>query len=137
MSPQCGSSRGAQLVDLNGDGLLDLVVVNRNAGAQVWRNAGPTDGHWLGLRLHQPGTNPDAIGARIEVTAGERHYVRETTIGGGHVSGSLGVQHFGLGAVDEVEIKVVWPDGTTSGGTPVSADAVWLIEKGDTPVQQD
>ncbi|MBU1305643.1 MAG: VCBS repeat-containing protein, partial [Alphaproteobacteria bacterium] len=33
-----GIARGAALADFNMDGLLDLVVVNRNAGAQLWRN---------------------------------------------------------------------------------------------------
>ena len=32
--------RGAALVDLNLDGLLDLVVSNRRANAEVWRNVG-------------------------------------------------------------------------------------------------
>ena len=94
------SARGAQVVDLNGDGRLDLVVVNRNEAAEVWRNDGPAAGHWLGLRLRQSGANPDAVGARIEVVTANRRYTRETTLGGGHVSGSLGVQLFGLGPVD-------------------------------------
>ena len=126
-------ARGAQLVDLNGDGLLDLVVVNRNEGAEVWRNAGPSAGHWLGLRLHQAGANPDAVGARIEVRAGARNWLRETTVGGGHASGALGVQHFGLGAAAGAEVRVVWPDGSASDWAKVGVDAVWTIAKGAAP----
>ena len=126
-------ARGAQLVDMNRDGLLDLVVVNRNAGAELWRNAGPTAGHWLGLLLHQAGDNPDAVGARIEVRAGARNWLRETNVGGGHASGSLGVQHFGLGAADGAEVRVVWPDGSASDWAWVGVDAVWRIEKGAAP----
>ena len=33
-------SRGAAVVDLNMDGALDLVVVERNANVQLWRNVG-------------------------------------------------------------------------------------------------
>ena len=127
-------ARGGQLVDLNRDGLLDLVVVNRNEGAEVWRNAGPSAGHWLGLRLHQAGVNPDAVGARIEVRAGGRNWTRETTVGGGHASGSLGVQHFGLGAAVLAEVRVVWSDGSTSDWAKVGVDAVWRIEKDRPPV---
>ena len=129
------TARGAQMVDLNRDGLLDLVVVNRNAGAQVWRNNGPTSEHWLGLLLHQPGNNPDAIGARIEITTTAHHYTRETTLGGGHASGSLGVQHFGLGQAETANLTVIWPDGTATGPVPLTGDAVWTVTKGATPVK--
>jgi hypothetical protein len=123
------SSRGGQLVDLNRDGLLDLVVVNRREGAQVWRNT-TAGGHWVGVRLAQAGVNPDAIGARIEMRAGDRRWLRETTVGGGHMSGSLGVQHFGLGAAKGAEVRVVWPDGSVLDWTPLEADGVWRVTKG-------
>jgi hypothetical protein len=126
-------ARGAQLVDLNGDGLLDLVVVNRNEGAEIWRNAGPSTGHWLGIVLHQAGANSDAIGARIELRAGGRLWTRETSVGGGHASGSLGVQHFGLGAAEAPEVRVIWPDGSASAWSTVAADRVWLVIKGAAP----
>jgi hypothetical protein len=129
------SSRGGQLVDLNRDGLLDLVVVNRREGAQVWRNA-TVGGHWVGVRLHQAGVNPDAIGARIELRAGDRRWLRETTVGGGHMSGSLGVQHFGLGLAEGAEVRVVWPDGSVLDWTPLGADGVWRVTKGGVPVAE-
>jgi hypothetical protein len=129
------SARGGQLVDLNRDGLLDLVVVNRREGAQVWRNT-TAGGHWVGVRLHQDGTNPDAIGARIEMRAGDRRWLRETTVGGGHMSGSLGVQHFGLGVAEGAEVRVVWPDGSVMDWTPLAADGVWRVTKGAAPVAE-
>ena len=67
-------ARGAGLADLNLDGLLDLVVVNRRENVALWRNigAGTSDapkpmGHWVGLRLADEGVNRDAIGAWVEV----------------------------------------------------------------------
>ncbi|MBC7476758.1 MAG: CRTAC1 family protein [Pseudorhodobacter sp.] len=128
-------ARGAQVVDLNADGLLDLVVVNRNSGAELWRNAGPTAGHWLALHLHQPGSNPDAIGAKITLTTAAHNYTRETTLGGGHASGSLGLQHFGLGTQDSSEATITWPDGTKTGPYTLTADTVWQITKGADPTK--
>ncbi|HEX2784616.1 MAG TPA: VCBS repeat-containing protein, partial [Ilumatobacteraceae bacterium] len=97
-------ARGAALVDLNLDGMLDLVVVNRQANATVWRNVGSGDaqqpasmGHWIELRLQQPSPNIDAIGAWVEVQIGDRTVTREVTVGGGHAGGQLGWIHTGLG----------------------------------------
>jgi hypothetical protein len=111
--------RGAALADLNLDGLVDLVEVNRREQVKVWRNAGSGDpgrprpmGDWVAVRLQQPAPNTDAVGAWIEVRAGGRTQRRELTVGGGHAGGQLGWTHFGLGAADRLEVRVQWPDGS-------------------------
>ena len=83
-------SRGAAPTDLNFDGLLDLVVVERQQNVGLWRNVGTGDrtdpapmGHWLGIRLRQVGPNGDAIGSWIEVRTDGRVTQREVTIDGG------------------------------------------------------
>ena len=107
-------SRGAALTDLDLDGRLDLVVVNRRAGMEVYRNVTPDTGHWIGLRVQQPGPNRDAVGAWIELRVAGRTVAREITVGGGHAGGSHGAEHFGLGDVKEAQVRVIWPDGVTS-----------------------
>ncbi|MGH7908300.1 MAG: FG-GAP repeat domain-containing protein, partial [Thermodesulfobacteriota bacterium] len=90
-------ARGAAVADFNLDGLLDLAVLHRRENVKVWRNVGRGTagrpramGHWLALRLRQRGGNRDAVGAWIEVRAGERMLRRELTVGGGHAGGQLG-----------------------------------------------
>jgi hypothetical protein len=118
--------RGGMLADLNGDGLLDMVVVNRWDKAQLWRNIGTgtadkpqqmgANGHWLQLRLKQAGGNRDAVGAWVEVDLGDamqqlgkqRIIRQELTVGGGHASGHSGWMHFGLGPC-AVAIFRLWP----------------------------
>jgi hypothetical protein len=118
-----GIARGAQVVDFNLDGQLDLVVVNRWTPAEIWRSTGALEGGWLQLRLEQPGANRDAIGAVVEIRRGEVVERHEITSGGGHVSGSVGWLHFGLGDARTAEVRVIWPDGqagewqTLDGGT--------------------
>jgi hypothetical protein len=128
--------RGGMLADLNGDGLLDIVVVNRWDKAQLWRNvgAGTADkpvpmGHWLQLRLHQAGGNRDAIGAWVEVDLGARIVRQELTIGGGHASGHLGWMHFGLGKATKVKLRVLWPHGDWSDWREVAADAFYGVDR--------
>ncbi len=129
--------RGAALVDLDLDGMLDLVEVDRLADARVWRNVGAGDaaapkpmGDWLGLRLEQAGGNRDAIGSWIEVKVGDRIQRREVTIGGGHGGGQLGWTHVGLGSADEAQVRVQWPDGEIGPWLPVAANGFAIIERG-------
>ncbi|MEN9539241.1 MAG: hypothetical protein RLZZ126_1476 [Pseudomonadota bacterium] len=141
--------RGGLLVDLNGDGLLDMLVVNRWDKAQLWRNVGSGTadkpvpmGHWLQVRLRQPGGNRDAIGAWVEVdlgadlsVAGGRRIVRqELTVGGGHASGHLGWMHFGLGTSTQVRMRVQWPHGPWSDWHTALANDFYLLERGKAPV---
>jgi hypothetical protein len=130
-------SRGAALVDLDLDGLLDLVVVERNAPVGVWWNTGASEsgtpvpmGRWLGIQLAQDGSNRDAIGAWIEVRAAGRTTAREVTVGGGHASGRLVPIHVGLGDSSQVEVRVQWPDGEWGPWMPVDADRNVVIQRG-------
>jgi hypothetical protein len=124
-----GNARGGALYDFNMDGLLDLVVTNKRASAQVWRNASTGLGHWIGLELKQPAPNQSGIGAWIEVKRGDATMRREVTIGGGHAGGQLGWIHFGLGDATSTSVNVIWPDGTRSEWRDLAADGFYTLER--------
>lgn len=105
-------SRGAALADLNNDGWLDLVVVNRGSDLEVYQNQ-PGVGNWVMLDVVQDQPNRFAVGGFIEVRAAAGIQTREITIGGGHAGGVAGLHHFGLADAETVEARVVWPDGET------------------------
>jgi enediyne biosynthesis protein E4 len=135
-------ARGAALADLNLDGLLDLVVVNRRENVQLWRNLGSGDaaspapmGSWLAVRLRQPGANRDAIGAWIEVRDGEEVTRRELTVGGGHASGQLGWSHFGLGDEDRAELRVTWADGEVGPWQEVETNGFLVVDRATNEVR--
>ena len=115
-------SRGAGLADLNADGRLDIVVVNRRAGLEIWENATESTGHWLEVALAGDDGNLAGVGAWVEVRAAGKVQAREVTVGGGHVSGQAGPLHFGLGAFDQAEVRVIWPGGSMSDWLRVTAD---------------
>ncbi len=130
-------ARGAAVVDLNLDGMLDLVVVHRRTTPTLWRNVGRGDadrpepmGGWISVRLRQAAPNVDAVGAWAEVRVGGRTLVREVTVGGGHVSGQHGWIHAGLGAADRAEVRVQWPDGELGPWMTVRSGRFVTIERG-------
>lgn len=118
--------RGGAMADLNLDGQLDLVAVNRWTPASLWRNAGAA-GNWVQLMLDQPPPNRDGIGAWVEVRTAEGVQLREVTVGGGHAGGQAGWLHFGLGAAEAAEVRVLWPDGTAGAWMPVAAGSFALV----------
>lgn len=104
--------RGAAFGDFNLDGQLDLVEAFYEAPAKLWRNIGTVSaanpapmGHWLGIRLSQASPNTDAVGAWIEVRAGDETMRCELTVGG-HASGERGWIHVGLGSADQAQVRV-------------------------------
>jgi hypothetical protein len=126
------TSRGGVLADLNLDGHVDLVVVNRWESAQIWRNIG-NSGNWLQVRLQQDGPNPQAIGAWLEVRCGNTVQRREIVAGGGHVSGHAGWWHFGLGSETRADVRVIWPDGSAGSWQPVAAGGFYVMTKDSAP----
>jgi hypothetical protein len=134
--------RGGLLVDLNADGLLDAVIVNRWDRARLWRNVGAGSaaapepmGHWLQVRLHQDSGNRDAIGAWLEVEVAGRVLRREQVVGGGHASGTLGFLHIGLGDAARARIRALWPGATPDDAALASpwfdaaADHAYMLDR--------
>jgi hypothetical protein len=121
-------SRGAALADFDKDGRLDLLVSNRRAPLEIYRNVTPDTGNWLRVSLRQSGGNRDAIGAVITVTAGDGSQSIQHTIGAGHAGGQLLPRHFGLGTEDIAKVSVRWPDATTTGPFTATAGQTLTLE---------
>ena len=132
--------RGAAVVDLNLDGMLDIVQVNRRVNVSVFRNVGSgiaaepqPMGNWIAVRPEQSGPNRDAIGSWIQVRFGDHIVERELTIGGGHASGELGWVHVGLGDSDSAEVRIRWPDGEVGPWQEVDANRFVTIPRDGEP----
>ncbi|MCH7638201.1 MAG: VCBS repeat-containing protein [Bacteroidetes bacterium] len=96
--------------DVNDDGWVDVVSAEVSAPI-LFLNDGGTNG-WLSIRLRGIDSNPEGIGARIEVEAGGQTQVREITGGDGMMAQSHGLMaHFGLGTAQAADVTVRWPSG--------------------------
>ncbi|MEL6297762.1 MAG: CRTAC1 family protein [Pseudomonadota bacterium] len=131
--------RGAAVADLNMDGRLDLVIVNRDAQVAVFQNRGARTqdtarqremGNWLQLELSQADINRDAVGATILIKTGNLTQSRRVFVGGGHASGALGFVHVGLGVAERAVVRVRWPDGDWSPDYRVFANNFVILPRG-------
>lgn len=121
-------SRGAALADLNNDGWLDLVVVNRGSALEVSQNISQK-GNWLLIDVSQDQSNRAAVGGFIEVKTSKGVQTREITVGGGHAGGIAGFHHFGLGSESEVQIRMAWPNGETDEWRSVAFNQIVKIHR--------
>ena len=74
--PTCSSRSSAAArayADIDGDGDLDVVLTVNNGPARLFRNDGGNKNHWIRLELTGNGktSNRDAIGAKVELKAGD------------------------------------------------------------------
>jgi hypothetical protein len=105
------TSRGLAYGDVDNDGGVDMLVMNRDAGAYLLMNQAPNRGQWLRISvLDRNGRH--AHGAVVRGTVGTARKSRTVQTAGSYLAAHDPRVHFGLGTNrDLTNVSVQWPTG--------------------------
>lgn len=129
-----GTARDLAAGDVDGDGRLDVVLVDGSTGGQfvsdgnrVWRNQLDTDHHWLGVTVAVPG---DGFGIGTVITLRDEHGVvgvDEVRTDFSYRSRRDARVHLGVGDREVVDLTAVFRDGATAVFEAVPVDRTWRV----------
>src|SRR5262249_27872558 len=124
------TSRAAAFGDLDGDGGIDVVVINRDSPAYLLMNHVARRGHWISFRVREE-SGADALGARVRFSVGARTIVRTVRSAYSYCAASDPKVHVGLGPEKRVEaVEVEWVDGAKETfGSGFAADDVHELRR--------
>ena len=125
---QANVGRGTAVADYDDDGDLDLLITTVAAPPRLLRNDDGNRHHWLQIFLTGR-THPDALGARVVVTAGGVRQTQERQSGSSYLSSHDPRLHFGLGTATHARVEITWPSGQVQTLENVAADQVLRIEE--------
>jgi enediyne biosynthesis protein E4 len=130
--------RGSAFADIDGDGDLDVLLLQTGDRPILLRNDQELGHHWLRVTLEgrgAAGSNRGAHGARVELRAGGRTQQRYVTPSRSYQSQSELAVTFGLGPADRVEeLVVIWPDGSRQTVPVEGVDRVIAVRQEPTPL---
>jgi len=124
------TSRAAAFGDVDNDGGVDILMVNRDAPAYLLLNRVPR-GHWISFRVVDQHRR-DALGAVVTFAVGGRRLTRSVKAAYSYLASNDPRVHVGLGEASAVkDVQVRWLDGKTESFGNFDADRIVVLRRGE------
>ncbi len=124
------ASRGCAIGDFDNDGDLDILIMNVNEPPSLLRNDAPGENHWIKVKLIGTKSNRSAIGARVLVHYGDKRQSQDLLSQSSYLSCNDPRLHFGLGAVNQVDLEIFWPSGLHEKFLKIAANQLVTFREG-------
>ncbi|MEM7245546.1 MAG: CRTAC1 family protein [Acidobacteriota bacterium] len=129
-APSPATSRAAAFGDVDDDGRVDVLVVDRDGPARLLLGSASVSGDWHRFDLRDRQGRP-ALDARLAVTVGERTLHRVLRAAGSYQASSDPRIHVALGdGAVASDLLVSWPDGTQERFPPPSEVGDRVLRQG-------
>lgn len=127
-------ARGAAYADYDRDGDQDILIVENNGAAHLWRNDARRH-NWLRFTVTGAVGNRDGLGTRILIYADGKRQERRIRSGSSYLSQSETAAVFGLGTHPAVDsVFIYWPMGHIDTLHSIEANqALHLVEGSEAP----
>lgn len=123
-----GTSRGAAFGDLDNDGDVDVVYIDRDGRAKLLRNN--ATGQWIGFRMLDK-RGDEVPGAMVGVTHQGKTSWRLAEPAYSYLASNDPRAHFGLGESKSIEsITVRWPSGKIEGFEALQTGSYHTLREG-------
>ncbi|MCI0366656.1 MAG: CRTAC1 family protein [Phycisphaerales bacterium] len=152
------TSRAAVFGDIDNDGAIDILVINRDGPAHLLHNItadpskpdaqnpksknsgvqNPKLHHWIMLRILDQ-HNCDAYGAVLTIKLGQRTLTRPLRAAYSYLASNDPRIHLGLGDSTQIDsLTIRYPDGATESLGPLPANQIHTIQRNtpDAPAKQ-
>lgn len=124
------TSRAAVFGDIDNDGAIDILIVNRDAQVSLLHNIAPKKGNWIMFRVVDE-HNRDAIGATVQISVGDRKIARDVRSAYSYCAANDPRVHFGLGSISQItEVSVHWIDGTKESFGQFTTNQITTLHRG-------
>jgi hypothetical protein len=130
------AARGAAYADLDGDGDIDVVLVDNGGPARIYLNPVNDPRRSVRVRLIGAGkSNRDAIGAKVTASIGGRTLTQQVSGGQSYLSASEKTLTFGLGGASKIDsLEIRWPDGAVQTLADVPGGARLTLTEGKSDI---
>jgi hypothetical protein len=126
--PLIDNSRAALFGDYDGDGAVDVAVVNNGGPLRLLRNRVAHGAGWVRLHLRRAAGRP-TLHARVQLRSGGRNRWRQVQTAYSYCASNEPAVHLGVGNADRLDLEIEWPDAHRSALTGLRSGREYVLHR--------